>query len=70
MPTNQKYSARVHSIRQLRSASEHVRAVLTVLCDVGPRYEEALPRVSMACKELNAMMIMAESMITDIRDNI
>jgi len=70
MPANQKYSMRVHSRRQLGRASEHIQAVLTVLCDVGPRYEEALPRVSMACKELNDMMIMADSMITDIKDNM
>jgi len=70
MPTNQKYSKRVHSRRQLGRASEHIQAVLTVLCEIGPRYEEALPRVCMACKELSAMMNMADSMIIDIKENM
>jgi len=70
MPTNQKYSARIHSRRQLTSASEHVRAVFDVLVLVGSRYEEALPQVSVACEKLNEMLVMAESMITGIREII
>jgi len=70
MPTNQKYSMRVHSRRQLGRASEHILAVSKVLNDVGPRYKEALPQVSLACEQLNDMMVMADSMITDIKDNM
>ena len=70
MPANQKYSMRVHSRRQLGRASEHVKEASKVLCEIVPRYFEGLPRVSMACKELNDMMIMADSMITDIKDNM
>ena len=70
MPTNQKYSTRVHSIRQLKSASEHVRAASIILLEVGLRYKEALPQVSLGCEKLNDMVVMSDAMITDIRDNI
>ena len=70
MPTNQKYSARIHSKRQLSSAGEHVRLASDALVSVGSRYEEALPQVSQACDKLNDMMVMAESMISDVKDII
>jgi len=70
MPTNQKYSMRVHSRRQLTRASDNVRAASLVLCEMTPRYKEALPQVSEACSTLIEMLSIAENMIRDIRDNI
>jgi hypothetical protein len=70
MPANQKYSTRVHSRRQLGRASEHNQATLKVLSEIGLRYAEALPRVSEACKQMNDMLQMIETMINDIRENI
>jgi len=70
MPTNQKYSTRVHSRRQLTRASDNVRAASLVLCEMIPRYAEALPQVSEACRQLIDMLSMAENMIRDIRENI
>jgi len=70
MPTNQKYSTRVHSRRQLTRASDNVRAASLVLCEMTPRYKEALPMVSEACSTLIEMLSMAEEMIRDIRENI
>ena len=70
MPANQKYSQRIHSRRQLGRANEHVRAASLVLCEMTPRYKEALPVVSEACSTLIEMLSIAENMISDIRDNI
>lgn len=70
MPTNQKYSTRVHSKRQLTRASDNVRAASLVLCEMIPRYKDALPKVAEACSTLIEMLSMAENMIRDIRDNI
>jgi len=70
MPTNQKYSQRVHSRRQLTRASDNIRAASLVLCEMTPRYKEALPVVSEACSTLVEMLSIAENMIRDIRDNI
>jgi len=70
MPTNQKYSTRVHSRRQLTRASDNVRAASLVLCEMTPRYKEALPVVAEACSTIIEMLSMCEEMIRDIRDNI
>jgi len=70
MGANQKYSTRVHTRRQLSRANEHIQAAAKVLCEIRPKYEEALPRVSLACEQMIDMLNMVESMITDIRDNI
>jgi len=70
MPTNQKYSTRIHSRRQLTRASDSVKAASLVLCEMIPRYNEALPQVSEACRQLIDMLSMAENMIRDIRENI
>lgn len=70
MPTNQKYSTRVHSRRQLTRASDNVRAASLVLCEMKQRYLEALPLVSEGCSQLIEMLSMAENMIRDIRENI
>jgi len=70
MPTNQKYSTRVHSRRQLGRASDHIQAASLVLCEMIPRYKEASPTVSEACSTLIEMLSIAENMIRDIRDNI
>ena len=70
MPTNQKYSMRVHSRRQLTRASDNIRAASLVLCEISPRYKEALPQVSAACTQLVDMLSISENMIRDIRDNI
>lgn len=70
MPTNQKYSNRIHSKRQLGRANEHIQAASKVLCEIAPRYAEAAPRVSLACEPMLDMLAMVESMITDIRDNL
>jgi len=70
MRANQKYSTRVHSKRQLGRANEHIGAASKVLCEIKPRYEDALPRVSLACEQMIDMLAMVESMITDIRENI
>jgi len=37
---------------------------------VGGRYEAAIPQVSLGCEKLNEMLVMAESMITGIREII
>lgn len=70
MPTNQKYSTRVHSRRQLGRASDNVRAASLVLCEMKQRYLEALPIVAQGCGQLVEMLSMAENMIRDLRDNI
>lgn len=70
MTTNQRYSTRVHSRRQLTRASDNVRAASLVLCEMSPRYKEALPKVAEACSTLIKMLSMCEEMIRDIRDNI
>lgn len=70
MPTNQKYSTRVHSKRQLTRACDHVRNASLVLCELTPRYKDASPQVSEACSTLIEVLSMCENMITDIRDNI
>jgi len=70
MPTNQKYSARIHSRRQLVRASEHVRDTSMILCDIGSRYETVLPTVSQACEQLNDMLVMCDALIHDIREGI
>lgn len=70
MPANQKYSTRVHARRQLGRASEHIQATSKVLCEIKPKYEQALPRVSSACEQMIDMLSMVENMIEDIRDNI
>ena len=70
MPTNQKYSQRIHSRRQLIRASEHVRNASTIMCDVGLRYETALPTVSQACDKLNDMLVMCDALIRDIREGV
>jgi len=70
MPANQKYSARIHSRRQLGRASEHIQATSKVLSEVGLRYKEALPGVSLACSQMFEMLSMVDSMINDIKENI
>jgi len=70
MSTNQKYSTRIHSRRQLGRASDNVRSALGLLCDVKQRYLEALPIVAQGCGQLVEMLNMCENMICDIRDNI
>jgi len=70
MPANQKYSTRVHSRRQLGRATEHIQATSKVLSEIGSRYQDALPRVSMACEQMVEMISMIETMIDDIRGNI
>jgi len=70
MPTNQKYSTRVHSKRQLTRASDNLRAASLVLCEMASRYEEALPVVAAGCRELVEMISMCENMVRDIRENI
>lgn len=70
MPANQKYSTRLHSKRQLGRAAEHIQSTSKVLCEIKPRYEQALPRVSVACEQMIDMLSMVENMINDIRDNI
>jgi len=70
MPTNQKYSTRIHSRRQLSRANDHIKAASKVLCEIMPRYEKVLPRVSLACEQMIDMLAMVENMIDDIRSNI
>ena len=70
MTTNQKYSTRIHSRRQLSRAVEHIQATAKVLCEIEPRYRLALPRVSQACSQMTEMLNMIENMLNDIRDNI
>lgn len=70
MPANQKYSTRVHTRRQLGRAADHIQSAGKVLFEIKPKYETALPRVSLACEQMIAMLSMVENMITDIRDNI
>ena len=70
MPTHQKYSTRIHSKRQLGRANEHIQAASKVLCEISPRYVEALPRVSSACNQMIDMLNMVKTMIDDIRNNI
>jgi len=70
MPANQKIFNKSSFKTAVRTCKRAYSGRLDCLSDVGPRYEEALPRVCMACKELSAMMIMADSMITDIKENM
>lgn len=70
MPTNQKYSARIHSRRQLLSINTHIASSINQLTDIGDRYIEALPKVKLACDEMIKMLIMVEAMVIDIRENI
>jgi len=70
MTTNQRYSTRVHSKRQLTRASDNIRAASLILCEMTPRYKDVLPKVAEACSTLIEMLSMSEEMIRDIRDNI
>jgi len=70
MSTNQKYSTRLHSKRQLLRVSEHFKSAVGLILEVGTRYQEALPQVSLGCSEMVTMVSMLESMIDDIRENI
>jgi len=70
MSTNQKYSARIHSRRQLVSIETHLKSCSILLADVGVRYTEAIPIVSSACHEMIMMINMMEAMVNDVRDNI
>ena len=70
MPANQKYSGRIHTKRQLGRAVEHIQATAIVLSEVGPRYQDASPVVSNACKSMLVMTVMIENMLLEIRDNL
>jgi len=70
MPTNQKYSTRVHSRRQLTRVSDNLRSSSLVLCELAPLYEAALPQVAAGCRQIVQMISMCENMVRDIRENI
>ncbi|GAH01791.1 unnamed protein product [marine sediment metagenome] len=70
MGTNQKYSARIHSRRQLHSIHTHLMSCTNQLADVGVRYGEAAPTVTFACREMIGMLNMVATMVTDVRKNI
>ena len=70
MSTNQKYSVRIHTRRQLVSTVTHLQNASKSLAQIGTRYENALPRVSLACDEMIKMLSMVEALVEDIRENI
>lgn len=70
MSTNQKYSGRVHSRRQLISVQSHLVAATNQLNTIGQRYAGVLPQVSSGCVEMIKMLDMIKAMVNDLRDNI
>jgi len=70
MPTNQKYSARIHTRRQLASINLHLTSCYKQLTDIGFRYNAVLPKVSEACVEMMKLIEMFKDMANKIRDNI
>lgn len=70
MPANQRYSTRIHSKRQLGRAREHIAEASKVLSEVGKRYADALPLIGDASIKVNDMLLMADALIEDMRQNI
>jgi len=70
MSTNQKYSQRIHSKRQLVLVRDKLDSASFLMADVGSRYSDALPEVSEACATIVSMMNMIEVMVEDIRNHI
>ena len=70
MSTNQKYSARIHSRRQLTSIDNHLKACLGMLNNLGIAYQEALPQVSEACINMITMIDLVKGMAAKVRENL
>jgi len=70
MSTNQKYSQRIHSKRQLHLVREKLDSASFLMADVGSRYSDAMPEVSDACARIVEIINMVEVMVEDIRTHI
>ena len=70
MSTNQKYSARIHSRRQLASVDTYVSSCVKQLNSIGERYTEALPQVSEACLNMISMLELIKAVIIKVRESI